>query len=107
MRTNYAKSRRHATIFPHTTIIQNVIWGSHFFILCMIGQILTSLGDADEGWCGVGGRGAKNTLGFAWGACWILVPYASVSGKTVFKFRFDVFSVGSQNLNIMCQGQKS
>ena len=54
-----------------------------------------------------GGGGAKNTFGFTWGACWIIVPYASVSGKTVFKFRLDVFSVGSQNSNTMCHGQKS
>ena len=53
-------------------------------------------------------RGGAKTLFFvfAWSACWILVPYASVSGKTVFKFRFDIFLVGSQNVNIMCQGQK-
>ena len=49
--------------------------------------------------CGIiqWGGGTKNTFGFAWGACWILVPFGSVSGKTVFKFRFNVFSVGSQN----------
>ena len=57
-------------------------------------------------WC-LGGEGTKNTFLFACGACWILVPHTSVSGKTLFKFRSDVFSVGSQNLNIMCQGQES
>ena len=51
--------------------------------------------------------GAKNTFVFAWGACWLLIPYASVSVKTLCKFRFDVFSVVSQNLDIMCQGQKT
>ena len=54
-----------------------------------------------------GGGALKHFFEFAWCASWILVPYASVSGKALFKFRFDVFSVGSQNLNIMCQSQKS
>ena len=55
----------------------------------------------------LGGGALNHFFGFAWGAWRIIVPYASVSRKTVVKFRFDVFSIGSQNLNIICQGQKS
>ena len=52
-----------------------------------------------------GGGGAKNTFFvFARGACLIIIPYVSVSGKTLFKIRSDAFSVGLQNLSIMCQG---
>ena len=34
----------------------------------------------------LGGVGAKTLFLFAWCACWILIPYASVSGKKLFKF---------------------
>ena len=53
-------------------------------------------------WLCIKGGGAlkKHFLGFAWCACWIIIPYGSVSGKTLLKFRFDVFSSGSQSLNI-------
>ena len=46
-------------------------------------------------------RGTKNTFGSAWGTCWIIIPYASVSGKTLLKFGINIFLVGLQNLNIM------
>ena len=53
------------------------------------------------------GGGAQNTFLYLHGVPAGLITYASMSGKTFFKFRFDVFWVGSQNFNIMCQGRKS
>ena len=71
-----------------------------------VNDSVSKVGDIGGSLITIRGGGLKHFFVFAWSACWILVPYASVSGKTVFKFRFDIFSVGSQNVNIMCQGQK-
>ena len=51
--------------------------------------------------------GAKNTfwicMGCLLGSCFTCLS----EWEKVCKFRFDIFSVGSQNLNIMRQGKKS
>ena len=49
------------------------------------------------------GRGINTFLDLRGVPAGLLIPYASVNGKILFKFRFDVFSVGSQNFNVMCQ----
>ena len=56
---------------------------------------------------GVGVGALKTLFVFAWDVCWIIIPYASASGKAPLKFRFGVFSVGSRTLNIMYQCQMS